>query len=331
MAAVAEVGGAMRYRVWTVLAAVGLLALAYLCRAEVFLVIGLLDDSLTSDNPLTRHTAQLEIRAAQGLLGIGAVLMFAVGIWGERIAATGWARALRSLPDRLTPGGEALRLRLFGPSLAITLAATVVITAYAVWGDRFLSFDMMGKINFEDGLIENCQAIFFALAGVLSLIWAAKGRPNGGRRFTWLLLGLGFIFLTGEEISWGQRIFGFATPEAMEAINVQKEFNLHNLLGYLFDHLFILGFFLWGAVLPLLYQWVADLRRIVVATGFPLPSAGLAVGMVLASLMQEPLVTRVFVPVGGLRVAEIREFLSALCFLLLMYEVGKLHHVGRAE
>ena len=33
----------------------------------------------------------------------------------------------------------------------------------------------------------------------------------------------------GEEISWGQRVFGFETPEALKEVNEQDEFNLHNL------------------------------------------------------------------------------------------------------
>lgn len=33
-----------------------------------------------------------------------------------------------------------------------------------------------------------------------------------------------------EEISWGQRIFGFETPELLQRYNLQKETNIHNLL-----------------------------------------------------------------------------------------------------
>jgi len=33
----------------------------------------------------------------------------------------------------------------------------------------------------------------------------------------------------GEEISWGQRIFGFQTPELLHELNAQQEFNIHNL------------------------------------------------------------------------------------------------------
>ena len=42
---------------------------------------------------------------------------------------------------------------------------------------------------------------------------------------------LGLVFFTGfgEEISWGQRIINFQTPDIIEKHNVQKEFNFHNL------------------------------------------------------------------------------------------------------
>jgi hypothetical protein len=33
----------------------------------------------------------------------------------------------------------------------------------------------------------------------------------------------------GEEISWGQRIFGVATPEAVARINLQNELTIHNI------------------------------------------------------------------------------------------------------
>jgi hypothetical protein len=45
------------------------------------------------------------------------------------------------------------------------------------------------------------------------------------------LVTLGAWFLTGEEISWGQRIFGWETPEALEEINRQGETTLHNIQG----------------------------------------------------------------------------------------------------
>ena len=42
-------------------------------------------------------------------------------------------------------------------------------------------------------------------------------------------VGLFYIVCAGEEISWGQRVFGWETSEAFAAINEQQETNLHNI------------------------------------------------------------------------------------------------------
>ena len=44
-----------------------------------------------------------------------------------------------------------------------------------------------------------------------------------------LLVAVGTFFVAGEEIAWGQHIFGWGTPEALEAVNVQQETTLHNI------------------------------------------------------------------------------------------------------
>ena len=52
------------------------------------------------------------------------------------------------------------------------------------------------------------------------------------RRPVPVLVALGAFFVAGEEASWGQRIFGFETPEALSQANWQGEANLHNLLTF---------------------------------------------------------------------------------------------------
>jgi hypothetical protein len=46
-----------------------------------------------------------------------------------------------------------------------------------------------------------------------------------------VVLCCGLLFLIGEEVSWGQRIFGWETPESVAAVNKQEETNLHNIHG----------------------------------------------------------------------------------------------------
>jgi hypothetical protein len=49
------------------------------------------------------------------------------------------------------------------------------------------------------------------------------------KQMVYLALAVMFFFGAGEEISWGQRIFGFETPETIAQANKQEEFNTHNL------------------------------------------------------------------------------------------------------
>jgi hypothetical protein len=83
----------------------------------------------------------------------------------------------------------------------------------------------------EDSAIEYAQALFYALASVLSFIVSSTFLRNKmvlhGVLFGALTVGLLFIAL--EEISWGQRIFNIENPEYFEKHNVQKEISFHNL------------------------------------------------------------------------------------------------------
>ena len=48
-------------------------------------------------------------------------------------------------------------------------------------------------------------------------------------RYLPLLFGLFVLIVALEEISWGQKLFGFNTPEEIAVINSQGELTLHNL------------------------------------------------------------------------------------------------------
>jgi hypothetical protein len=49
------------------------------------------------------------------------------------------------------------------------------------------------------------------------------------KNYFFLLLSLIMFFGFGEELSWGQRIFNFSTPDYLADINVQEEFTIHNI------------------------------------------------------------------------------------------------------
>jgi len=52
---------------------------------------------------------------------------------------------------------------------------------------------------------------------------------------TQFFLGLFCLGFFLEEISWGQRIFGWETPGWMSKINIQNETNIHNICNKIFQ------------------------------------------------------------------------------------------------
>lgn len=86
----------------------------------------------------------------------------------------------------------------------------------------------------EDAMAENIQVVLFGLTFFLSL-WVAQRYWQANYKLIailYLFLAIGLFFLTGEEISWGQRIFGWQTNGVMAEINTQNETNIHNISGF---------------------------------------------------------------------------------------------------
>ena len=109
--------------------------------------------------------------------------------------------------------------------MAATLALVLFMLATAL-----LARPLHERLAAEDGFVEWVTFVGLALAaGVLLSRW---WRFRAGRPVAWqavmLLGGLAAVFGAGEEISWGQRVFGWATSETFAA-NRQGETNLHNL------------------------------------------------------------------------------------------------------
>lgn len=107
----------------------------------------------------------------------------------------------------------------------VPLAGAVVVALAALWKPLF------AFLTDEDSILEWGQFVFYAAAAVLSFLVVPRLWRSGqrGAAILFLLLGLGLVFITGEEISWGQRILGFGTPEELTEVNNQDEFNLHNI------------------------------------------------------------------------------------------------------
>ena len=84
-------------------------------------------------------------------------------------------------------------------------------------------------LTLEDSWMEYLTAFWFLAAGATLFLAAGLGGGSKFARGMYILAGIGLVFVAGEEISWGQRIIGFATPDYLLDINIQNEFNFHNI------------------------------------------------------------------------------------------------------
>jgi len=160
-------------------------------------------------------------------------------------------------------------------ALQWALFSLVVLTATtALFFIDVNAYEVFAK---EDGVAENLSFVFYAASGLIILMAAYKNSYQQVRGILPVLLGLFFIVVAGEEISWGQRLFGFDTPESMAEGNTQGEFNFHNLSvidkndSFLNQHTLLNVFVLLnGVVFPVLYYFFLEFRSLVSHFKFPI-------------------------------------------------------------
>lgn len=109
------------------------------------------------------------------------------------------------------------------------------------------------------GALEFSQFILLSLACFICLRQLGTPAVQGWSlvRTITLLFAVGTFYIAGEEMSWGQHLFGWGTPEAWGEINRQNETNLHNT-AYVFNQLpqliLEIGIVAGGVVLPLVQR-----------------------------------------------------------------------------
>ena len=111
----------------------------------------------------------------------------------------------------------------------------------------------------EDSGMEYAQAFFYFLSSIISCLISAVFLKNklALHGVLYGVLTIGLLFISLEEISWGQRLFNIDNPAYFEQHNVQNEISFHNLdtVQPQMHHIYILigayGAFAWLFVLPL--------------------------------------------------------------------------------
>ncbi len=114
---------------------------------------------------------------------------------------------------------------------AAVLANSLILLVLIV-GGTLASVDpeLYYRAGQEDGFLEWATFWAFALAAYRYFLNALHDRREAGG-IPWFAAGLGVfcILVALEEISWGQRLFGYTPPEYFLQENYQQELNLHNI------------------------------------------------------------------------------------------------------
>lgn len=149
----------------------------------------------------------------------------------------------------------------------------------------FMKEEILDAFVREDKIYEYLSVIYlfvtsimFAVAFYRSPIKLNFKDPASLKRLSFLGFALLFLLATGEEISWGQRIFGIETPNLIKGVNVQEEITIHNLnifqgenavLPLSTDQLSV-GFALtFGFVIPIVCLLIKPIKKIL-DTKFPI-------------------------------------------------------------
>jgi len=164
----------------------------------------------------------------------------------------------------------------------------IILCSYLL---MLIPYDTFVTITKEDNLIENMGALFFLLSTILFMYCYVMSKGSGNkfwkvksnRNIFFLLLGIIFFFAFGEEISWGQRIFGWGSPEIMEDVNRQHETNIHNLNFFMynlsFERIFNLFWMTYCLLIPILNKYSGTLRKYF--NGLNLPIVPIWAGLLL--------------------------------------------------
>ena len=199
---------------------------------------------------------------------------------------------------------------------------TLILILFLLATGFFLFYtDLQGFENFleEDGIAEWLTVAGLLLGTIVCFYRLVKLLHKKSKWFLFVTLGLGLFlfFAAGEEISWGQRLFGVETPAYFKQHNSQQETNLHNLvLGEVKINKLVFSFILIGllaiflSVVPFLYQKSNAAKRFLDASAVPVPQLyqvlAFIVVFILTSLIPHP------------KKAELLECCGALLFYLIV-------------
>lgn len=130
----------------------------------------------------------------------------------------------------------------------------------------------------EDHFVENASFFFWILASVFFLLSYRKQAKTQTTTLIYFAFILLCLLLGMEEISWGQRIWGFKGPSLITQHNLQHEFNFHDIGSIsLQENAFFLFTVLLYLVIPVARESSSFFSNLFENIGWPISSKEMAV------------------------------------------------------
>ena len=190
-----------------------------------------------------------------------------------------------------------------------------------------MSSDAFGShwMTREDGFLEWLTVL--SLFSSALLCWSRSWNLRRTATPTFLACSAAYgcilLFGAGEEISWGQRVFGIETPEFLAEANAQKETNLHNLViggtsinKLIFGKILAAGLAMFLILIPVAFHRSTYFRGLLNCFAVPVPRIQHTLGILAMVLLIETS--------KASKRGEITEFaITSLVFLLLLNPLNR--------
>jgi hypothetical protein len=193
-----------------------------------------------------------------------------------------------------------------------------------------LSFtrEELAPMHSENGPHELLQSVYISFAFFLAvwMLFKVDWKTQRDVGILVLIAALGSFYVAGEEISWGQHILNWSTPEYWAAVNDQNETNLHNTSSWLDQKprlLLFVGICAAGLLVPALRRWKAGWLPARFAPFYPSDTLSVtALGVLLPYTVQE--IAEHFYD-GGVftRVSEVQELYMYYFVALYLWDLYK--------
>ncbi|HKJ77928.1 MAG TPA: hypothetical protein VKA10_00280, partial [Prolixibacteraceae bacterium] len=186
--------------------------------------------------------------------------------------------------------------------------------------------DLFFEVVKEDGVAEYLTTLFLFGCTVIFAIRSVRSLKKGNKKFLLFnfLMFLLFVFGTGEEISWGQRLLGTETGEFFQEYNYQGETNLRNLELWginlnklLFSRLMFVALLFYFLIVPLLVLKSEKVRLLIIRFDAPLARLHHTIAFFAMNIL--------ILTINLIKEDELHELsLGAILFLILLSPATKI-------